>query len=131
MDDALHRIEALPGEGRYSVCFRAAGGAEQAAVAQLTGERLEVAAASLPAGWEQGTDAFDLLVEAVRALDRARRASAPPVALLDVEGGWDVMIGNVVLQSGIVTCAAHGAMQPTGEIWSCAECGARATFAGN
>ena len=130
MDVGLQRIEALPGEGRYSVTFRGSGGAEQSAVAQVNGADIEMAPASLPAGWEPGTDPHAALCEAIHAVDRARRSSAAPAELLDVEGGWDVMIGNVVLATGnIVTCAAHGVMRLVDDVWTCAECGAQAVFA--
>jgi hypothetical protein len=130
VDVGLHRIEALPGEGRYAVTFRAAGGAEQNAVAHLNENGLDVAPASLPATWQPGTEAFALLADAVAALDRARRAGTAPAELLDVDGGWDVMLGNVVLELGnIVACAAHGTMHLVDDLWTCPECGARATFA--
>lgn len=130
MDVGLHRIEALPGEGRYSVTFRATGGAEQNAVAQLVGEAVEIAPASLPAGWEPDGEPFELLAEAIRSIDRARHAADAPAELQDVDGGWDVMIGNVVLEPGnIVTCASHGTMHLIDTVWTCPECGARAVFA--
>jgi len=130
MEVGLHRIEALPGEGRYTVTFRATGGAEQSAIVHLTDDGLEVAPASLPEGWDQESESFALLSEAVRAVDRVRRAGAAPAELQDVEGGWDVMIGNVTLEAGnIVTCAAHGVMQLVDDVWTCPECGARAVFA--
>jgi hypothetical protein len=130
MDVGLHRIEALPGEGRYSVTFRGSGGAEQNTVAQINGTDVEIAPASLPSGWDSGTDPHTLLCEAIQSLDRARRSSAAPAELSDVDGGWDVMIGNVVLETGnIVTCAAHGVMRLVDGIWTCPECGARAVFA--
>ena len=112
------------------VTFAAPGGAEQSAVAHLTADGLDVAPASLPDAWQPGSDPFDLLVDAVRAFDRARRSSAARAELLDVPGGWDVMIGNVVLAPGdIVTCPSHGAMRLVDEVWTCPECGARAVFA--
>ena len=130
VDVGLHRIESLPGEGRYTVSFRATGGAEQNAVVHLTPDGLDVAPASLPDGWQIGSDAFALLVDAVQAVDRARHATNSPTQLQDVDGGWDVMIGNVVLDAGnIVTCASHGVMHMLEGVWTCPECGARAVFA--
>ena len=130
MDVGLHGIEALPGQGRYTITFRAAGGAEQTAVAQLNGAALEIAPASLPSGWEAGSDQHALLHAAITALELARHSANGPAELQDVEGGWDVMIGNVVLAQGnLVTCAAHGAMGLVGQVWTCPECGARAVFA--
>ncbi len=130
MDVGLHRIEALPGEGRYSVTFAAAGASEQSAVVQLRETGVDVAPASLPPGWEPDSDAFVLLVEALRAFERARHQPDAAAELQDVEGGWDVMLGNVVLsRSGVVTCAAHAALlQDEPGLWSCPECGARARY---
>ena len=126
----MHRIEALPGEGRYTVTFRATGGAEQSAIVHLTDDGVDVAPASLPEGWDRESDSFALLTDAVQAVDRARRASAAPAELQDVDGGWDVMIGNVTLEAGnIVTCASHGVMHMVDGVWTCPECGARAIFA--
>jgi hypothetical protein len=132
VDSALHRIEALPGAGRYAVTFRTGSGVEQSAVAQIAGERVELAAAGLPPDWQAGRPAFGKLVEALVALDRARRTTHAPTELIDVEGGWDVMIGNVVLELGLVTCASHGSMQlQDAGVWLCLtpDCGARAIFA--
>jgi hypothetical protein len=130
VDAALHRIEALPGAGRYAVTFRDRSGAEHAAVAQVTGATVELPAARLPADWEPGGAAYPHLVAALVAIDTARRSAQAPAELIDVPGGWDVMIGTVLLTDGIVTCAAHSAMRLTdsGE-WVCPECGARAIFA--
>jgi hypothetical protein len=130
VDVGLHRIEALPGEGRYSVTFRGTGGAEQNTVVHLTEDGLDAAPASLPGTWQPDTEAFALLVDAVAAFDRARRSDTAPADLLDVDGGWDVMIGNVVLlPANVVTCVAHGTMSLVDEVWTCPECGARAVFA--
>ena len=38
MDAVLHRIEALPGAGRYAVTFRCADGSEQTAVMIVDGD---------------------------------------------------------------------------------------------
>ncbi len=161
-DEALHRIEALPGAGRYAVTFRAPNGAEQVAtvridddsatggavptdvadidVADIDVADIDVAQASLPARWRRDGDAFALLAAAVRALDAAARFAPPARQLVDVDGGWDVSLGNVVLGADAEPqCIAHGPLSPapdgeTGgdtaaaglQLWSCAECGARA-----
>jgi hypothetical protein len=130
MDAAVHRIEALPGIGRYAVTFRRGDGSEQSAVVQLRDDQeqsVEVAEASLPPGWRAADAPFTATVAAVRALDAARRLT-PERALRDVAGGWDVSLGNVVLGAeGAPECTAHGTMaaDPAGE-YRCAECGARA-----
>ena len=126
----LHRIEALAGRGRYAVTFRRRDGAEQTAVVQLDGARLTAAEAGLPGGWERGGPAFGALTDAVRAVEAARDAGPAAAELADVDGGWDVMMGNVVLAADTPTCTAHGALTPVaGGVWECPECGARAAYA--
>lgn len=132
----LHRIEALAGEGRYALTFRRPDGSEQAAVAQIDGAddavdagAVAIAESALPPGWTAGSPAALATVEAVAAVHRARRALAPDAASLrDVDGGWDVGLGNVVLTDGVPTCTAHGAMTQSDDVWVCAECGARAAY---
>lgn len=131
MDAAVHRIEALPGVGRYTVTFRRGDGSEQSAVVQVREDPdapVEVADASLPPGWRTSDGLFAATVAAVRALDAARRLT-PERALRDVAGGWDVSLGNVVLGTdGLPACTAHGTMAPAGAAgeYRCAECGAQA-----
>ena len=64
------------------------------------------------------------------AIDRARSLGPTAVALVDVDGGWDVMMGNIVLgDSGVPTCTAHGDLERgDADVWVCAECGARAGY---
>jgi hypothetical protein len=128
----LTRIEALPGDGRYAVSFERPDGSEQTAVVHLAEEGLVVADASLPAGWSRDSEAFAATEAAVRAFDRARKHAPAGPALRDVEGGWDVSLGNVVLgPSGRPTCSAHGEMTPTEQSdYFCAECYARAVLIG-
>ena len=131
MGAVLHRIEALPGEGRHAVTFRRADGTEQTAIVHLVEDEIEVAEASLPAGWTRSSEPFRVTADAVRAFDQARRAAAGAgPSLRDVPGGWDVGLGNVVLaDSGVPTCTAHGEMTPAGETYTCPDCGAQALFA--
>jgi hypothetical protein len=129
MDAALHRIEALPGNGRYAVTFQRPDASEQTAVVHVDGEALEVAEASLPTGWTKGSGEFGAVAAAVRAFDGARRQAARVVGLRDVPGGWDVSMGNVVLgETGTPTCTAHGEMQRDGDTYVCPDCGARAAW---
>ena len=108
---ALFRIESLPGEGRYAVGFERADGSEQTAVVHLTADGIEVAEASLPAGWTRDSAAFAATAAAVTAFHEARRHAPAGPALRDVDGGWDVSLGNVVLgPAGQPECTAHGAM---------------------
>jgi hypothetical protein len=129
MGAVLHRIEALPGEGRHAVTFRAPDGSEQTAVVHLTARGLDVAEASLPAGWSRDSEQFAATAAAVLAFDGAHRAGAVVAPLRDVPGGWDVSLGNIVLgENGVPACTAHGDLARTGENWTCAECGAQALF---
>lgn len=126
---ALTRIEVLPGDGRYAVSFERADGSEQTAVVHLTDDGIAVAEASLPAGWTRDSDAFAATADAVAAFHRARLHAPAAPALRDVEGGWDVSLGNVVLGSGgEVVCTAHGAMSNDGGEYLCTECYAKAVL---
>ncbi|HJQ44442.1 MAG TPA: hypothetical protein VJ831_15240 [Jatrophihabitantaceae bacterium] len=123
----LVRIDALPGEGRYAVTFERTDGSEQTAVVHLSDAGLEVAEASLPAGWTRDSEAFEATAVAVRAFDDARKHAPAAPSLRDVPGGWDVSLGNVVLgATGRPTCTAHGPMTQSGKDWLCPECYARA-----
>jgi hypothetical protein len=126
---ALVRIDALPGDGRFAVTFERADGSQQTAVLQLTADGVDVAAASLPAGWTRDSPAFGATVAAVRAFAAARAHGPAAPSLRDVDGGWDVSLGNVVLgASGLPTCTAHGEMTRTEQDWLCPECYARAVL---
>jgi hypothetical protein len=126
---ALVRIEALAGDGRYAVTFERADGSEQTAVLHLTDDGVDVADASLPAGWTRDSAAFGATVAAVRAFAAARAHAPAAPALRDVDGGWDVSLGNVVLgPSGVPTCTAHGEMTEKEQDWLCPECYARAVL---
>jgi hypothetical protein len=129
MDAALQRIEALPGEGRYTVTFQRADASEQSAVVQIGGDRVDVAEASLPSGWTTGSAEFAAIAAAVLAFDSARRQTTRVASLRDVPGGWDVSMGNVVPgDTGAPICTAHGALTLDGEVYVCSECGARALY---
>jgi hypothetical protein len=141
-DALVHRIEALPGAGRYAVTFRGRDGLEQTAVVQLgepdaQGHRtVTVAEASLPTGWTRTSEPFLAAVDALHAVERSRALSAPAGAVLrDVDGGWDVSLGNVVLGAdGRPQCTVHPdvEMAADGEIWTCTypDCGAQGLYAG-
>jgi hypothetical protein len=127
----LHRIEALAGNGRYAVTFQRDDHSEQTAVVQVTGTEVTAAEAGLPTGWTLDSEPFHALAEAVLAVQRARGTGPKITALSDVDGGWDVMMGNVVVDAdGVPTCTAHGAMTlGDHDIYECSECGARAAYA--
>jgi hypothetical protein len=130
MDAVVHRLEALPGDGRFAVTFRRPDGSEHTAVAQLHDGVVAIAPASLPSGWEPGGPAFEATAAALRALHQARRL-VPTRSLRDVDGGWDVSLGNVVLgAAGNPECTAHGGMAAAGAAgeFQCPACGARAAL---
>lgn len=128
----LHRIEALSGAGRYAVTFQRPDTSEQTAVVQVSGAQVDVAEASLPEGWSRDGAAFAAVAEVLLAVERARALGPSTAQLADVDGGWDVMMGNVVLgEGGGPTCTAHGPMEQSEPgIYQCAECGARAAYTG-
>jgi hypothetical protein len=127
----LHRIEALAGSGRYAVTFQRPDNSEQTAVVHVDGDAVEAAEASLPEGWTRASEAFAGMADVLRAMERARARGPAAAALVDVDGGWDVMMGNVVLGGGgVPECTAHGQMEPReAGAFECAECGARAALA--
>jgi hypothetical protein len=130
MSAVLHRVEALPGEGRYAVTFQLGNGGEQTAVVQLGNGTVDVAEASLPTGWTPVSEQFVAAVGVLRAFDGARlaaRGDGSVRVLGDVDGGWDVSLGNVALdEGGRPVCAAHGELEPAGDRYRCPECGAQA-----
>ena len=135
MDAVLHRLEALPGDGRWAATFRRSDGSEQTAVVQVGGPdpstaTVDVAEASLPTDWTRTSEAWLAAADAVRALERSRRASTPTGAVLrDPDGGWDVSLGNVVLGAdNRPACIAHGVLTDVDGTWTCPVCGAVALF---
>jgi hypothetical protein len=130
MDSVLHGIAALPGEGRYAITFRRPDGSEQTAVVHVNAPDIEIAEASLPSGWSKTGAMFKATADAIHAFDSARRRAPTAPTLRDVDGGWDVSLGNVVLGSGgVATCTAHGEMAEDGGAYVCTECEARAILA--
>ncbi len=96
----------------------------------VSADGVHVAEANLPDGWSHDSDAFRATADAVRAVHQARSAGPPATTLVDVDGGWDVGLGNVVLNvEGVPSCTAHGAMRAANDLYECAECGARAALA--
>lgn len=131
VDPLVQRIEALPKRGSYAVTLVLADGQERILVVSTDGDAPVLPAANLPQGWDAESESARALLAAVTALHRARAvAGAGRARLVDIDGGWDVSIGNVVLSaSGEPECVSHGAMQEQSEQWTCPECGAAAMFA--
>ena len=138
VDPLLQRIEALPKRGSYAVTLLLADGQERIVVISTGADsRPVLPAANLPDGWSPASESATGLLAAVTAFHDARTIAADGrPRLVDVDGGWDVSIGNVVLAAdGRPACVSHGPLQPrdippTGEsTWECPECGAAAMFA--
>ena len=98
-------------------------------VARFRGDELDIPASAFT-GWSAEDDSFAAVVAAVRAVHTARQLARPTgVRLLDVGGGWDVSLGNIVLdEGGQPSCVSHGRLEPDGDIFRCPECGAAAGF---
>jgi hypothetical protein len=130
VDPRLTKIEALTEAGCYALTFALDSGEERSVVA-----RLRDGAAVLPAAavgdWPTDSASYAAVVAAVQAVHAARELAGPRGRRLsDVAGGWDVSLGNVVLDpAGRPSCVTHGELtaEPA-EIYRCAECGAVAGF---
>ena len=136
VDPLLHRIEAMPERGCYSVSFLLDGNHERSVVMKVVGTEAEVAEVAVPEanllpGWSPASASFRAVLAAVAAVDAARTAVDGSGGLLrDVPGGWDVSVGNVVLdEAGRPACVAHGELELTQPAtFVCPTCGAQALF---
>ncbi|HEX2902426.1 MAG TPA: hypothetical protein VHO01_03125 [Jatrophihabitans sp.] len=128
MDPQLAKLEALAEPGCYSLTFALDSGAERAVVARFRGDELNIPASAFT-GWSTQSQSYQAVAEAVRAVHRARELARPTgVRLLDIDGGWDVSLGNIVLEGGQPACVSHGPLEPDGAAFRCPECGAAAVF---
>jgi hypothetical protein len=131
VDLLLHRIEAVPEPRCYTVSLLLDATTERSVVMRVTDGEVQVPEANMVPGWSTTSDSFAAVAAAVLAFDAARTQAASEVEILrDVDGGWDVSIGNVVLNdAGRPACVAHGDLEPTeSAILRCTECGAQALF---
>jgi len=148
VDPLLHRIEALPEHGCYSVTFLLDGNNERSVVmkvANKTGDQpperpggaareVIVPEANMLPGWTVADESFRAVLAAVLAVDDARHQVVGSNSVLrDVAGGWDVSIGNIVLDSwGHPACVAHGELElavgAPPATYACPTCGARALY---
>jgi len=128
----LFQIEALTEPGCYSLTFALDSGEQRALVMRVRGEEAIAPAANALPGWAPGTGVFDATLEAVKAFHQARELAGPTVAgLSDIDGGWDVGLGNVVLADGAPTCVVHGALESSEpDVYRCPVCGAAARYPG-
>ena len=130
MDPLLSKIEALAEPGCYSVTFALGTGEDRSVVVRMRGDEPIVPAAGSFEGWTPGSRVATAAIAVVRALHQARQGGGSAGRLVDVGGGWDVGIGNVVLSAdGVPACVAHGELAPAGDgVFRCETCGAAARY---
>jgi hypothetical protein len=130
MEPLLTKVEALAEAGCYTLTFALASGEERAVVARMR-DGAPVLPVTAVSGWSVESPSYPATVAAVAAVHAARELAGPRGRRLqDVDGGWDVSLGNVVLDdAGRPSCVTHGelATEPD-DLYRCAECGARAAF---
>jgi hypothetical protein len=131
VDPRLNRIEALADPGCYSLTFELDGGGEQSVVARMRGP-VAVLPVNAFAGWAAGSPSFQAVAAVVQNLDAARELAAPSgPRLVDLDGGWDVGLGNVILRDGQPACVSHGPLELLEQTrYRCVVCGARAGYPG-
>ncbi len=131
MEPMLQRIEALPEADCYQLTFTLADSSPRVVVARVRGDAVELPARNVDTGWATDSSSYLAALAVVSAFANARRSVTPAAAVLtDVDGGWDVSLGNVVLDAaGTPTCIAHAEMADVGGgVWECEVCGARAGY---
>jgi hypothetical protein len=131
VDPLLSKIEALPEPGCYSLTFTLDTGEDRAVVVRMRGDEPVLPSANSFAGWTPGSRMATATIAVVRALHQARQGTGGSAGrLVDVEGGWDVGIGNVVLSAdGVPTCVGHGELAPAeARVFRCETCGAAALY---
>lgn len=131
MDPLLSKIEALTEPGCYSLTFTLDTGEDRAVVVRMRGDEPVLPSANSFAGWVPGSRIATAAIAVVRALHQARQGGGGSEArLLDIEGGWDVGIGNVVLSpEGAPACVAHGELAAAeAGAFRCEACGAAARY---
>jgi len=130
VEPRLTKIEALAEAGCYAVTLALGSGEERAVVARLRDDTVQLPAVAVD-GWSAESAGYAATVAAVQAVHAARELAAPQGRRLsDVLGGWDVSLGNIVVdRAGRPSCVTHGelAVEP-GEIYRCGECGALAAY---
>lgn len=131
VDPRLDKIEALAEPGCYSLTFQLDGGDERVVVARMRG-KLAALPANAFADWPSGSASYQAVVAAVQAIHTARELAGPSQAqLVDIEGGWDVGLGNVVLSDGQPSCVSHGPLEQVEPgRYRCQTCGAAACYSG-
>ena len=130
MDPQLSKVEALTEAGCFTLTFALPTGEERAVVARLREGEVDLPAQAIT-GWSAGSASFAATVAAVQAVHAARELARPSGQRLhEVDGGWDVSLGNIVLDGAArPACLTHGTLDcgPDGLV-RCPECGAAASY---
>jgi hypothetical protein len=131
VDPLLLTLAAQTKADTYAATFAVGGGHEVTVLMRSVDGEIVVPSANLPAGWSTESDSFTAVLNAVQAMHLARQfTGSGPTTLSDVDGGWDVGLGNVVLSAdGHPTCVAHGEMvADVDQLFACTVCEARARY---
>jgi len=131
VDPLLSKVEALDEPGCYSLTFALDTGQERAVVIRMRGDEPIMPSANSFEGWTPGSRIVTATIAVVRALHQARQGTGGSAGrLVDVAGGWDVGIGNVVLSAdGVPMCVGHGELAAAGNgVFRCETCGAAARY---
>lgn len=127
----MRRIEALADDGAYAVTFLMPDNQERSVLLRVTDGTVTVPGANLIPGWASDSPSFEATLAAVTAVHTARAlASSGRSQLLDLPGGWDVTLGNIVLSgAGQPNCVSHGDLEETEPAkYACPVCGAAALY---
>jgi hypothetical protein len=130
VEPLLIKVEALAEAGCYTLTFALESGEERAVVARLRDGAAVVPVAAVT-GWTADSPSYPATLAAVEAVHAARELAGPRGRRLhDVDGGWDVSLGNVVLDAADrPSCVTHGELAAESDaVYRCAECGAAAAF---
>lgn len=127
----MRRIEALADDGAYAVTFVMPDNQERSVLMRVTNGAVSIPEANLIPGWAADSASFEATLAAIAAVHAARAlAGSGRSHLLDLPGGWDVTLGNVVLSGpGQPSCVSHGGLEETEPTrYECPVCGAAALY---
>ena len=130
VEPLLHGVESLPERGAYLLTLIFPDQQKQTVIAKITDEAVTIPAASMVRDWPEDSESYQQMTQTLLAFEATRQAVTGQVQQLrDVPGGWDVAIGNVILNAdGKPTCADHGVMEQIATRCFCEECKAQAIF---
>jgi hypothetical protein len=130
MDPQLSKVEALTEPGCVQVTLDLPSSEQRAVVARFRDGEIDLPAQAVT-GWSPDSASFQATVAALVAVHAARELARPQGRRLhEVAGGWDVGLGNIVLDpAGQPACVTHGALEADPDsIYRCPECGAAAGY---